>query len=98
MVEKGQYGIAFEPQRLTGHPGDTLRFIQRGALPHDVRLRSRPDEAKLPESLGSELLTERGATWEMVLDERFAPGKYFFVCTPHEVMGMAFILYLEPAP
>ena len=95
MVEKGQYGIAFEPMRTHAAPGDTIRFVQRGALPHNVLFRGFPAGATI-DSLQSPMLTTSGATWDLVLDPRFVPGKYHFVCVPHETMGMAGLLYVEP--
>lgn len=96
MVERGQYGIAFEPMRTYAAPGDTVRFVQKGALPHNVLFRSGPPAAAV-DSLESPMLLEAGATWDVVLDSRFVPGKYHFVCVPHETLGMAGLLYVEPA-
>jgi plastocyanin len=99
MVERGQYGIAFEPQRTFAAPGDTLRFVQQGALPHNVQFRSAPAGAALGDGIESPMLTDRGGTFEVVLDGRFVPGKYHFVCVPHEAIGMAGLLYVEaPVP
>jgi plastocyanin len=97
MVERGQYGIAFDPQRTTASLGDTVRFVQRGALPHNVMFRSAPNGAELGSALQGPLLTSPGATYDIVLDRRFVPGKYLFVCVPHETMGMAGLLYVEAA-
>lgn len=94
MVERGQYGIAFEPMRTYAVSGDTVRFMQKGALPHNVLFRSGPPGARV-DSLGSPMLSEAGASWDVVLDSRFVPGKYHFVCVPHETMGMAGLLYVE---
>ena len=98
MVERGQYGIAFEPLRTTAAPGDTLRFEQQGALPHNVRFKSTPPGATFDAPLESPMLTTRGATFDVILDRRFAPGKYHFVCVPHETLGMAGLLYVEALP
>lgn len=95
MVERGQYGLAFDPQRLTAQLGDTIRFVQRGGLPHNVRFRSTPDGVELAEAEESPMLTAPGDVWDLLLDRRFRPGKYFYVCVPHEVMGMAGILYVQ---
>ncbi|HET7600104.1 MAG TPA: plastocyanin/azurin family copper-binding protein [Gemmatimonadales bacterium] len=96
MVERGQYGIAFDPQRTAAALGDTVRFVQQGALPHNVMFRSVPSGADLGAAAEGPLLTARGATYDVVLDRRFVPGKYLFVCVPHETMGMAGLLYVEP--
>ncbi|HEX5634990.1 MAG TPA: plastocyanin/azurin family copper-binding protein [Gemmatimonadales bacterium] len=95
MVERGQYGIAFEPQRTFAAPGDTLRFVQQGALPHNVQFRSAPAGAALEGGIESPMMTDRGSTFDVVLDARFVPGKYHFVCVPHEAIGMAGLLYVD---
>ncbi len=97
MVERGQYGIAFEPQRTQATLGDTVRFIQHGVLPHNVMFRSMPEGANLGGALEGPLITASGATYDLVLDDRFVAGKYLFVCTPHETLGMAGLLYVAPA-
>ena len=33
-------------------------------------------------------LLQKGATYDLAIDGRVAPGEYAFVCTPHEMMGM----------
>jgi plastocyanin len=96
MVERGQYGIPFDPQRTAAALGDTVRFVQQGALPHNVMFRSVPNGADLGSAAEGPLLTARGAAYDVVLDRRFVPGKYLFVCVPHETMGMAGLLYVEP--
>ena len=95
MVERGQYGIAFEPQRTRARSGDTVRFVQQGALPHNVLFRSVPAGARLGNAAESRLLTKLGETYDLVLDARFPPGKYLFVCVPHETLGMAGLLYVD---
>ena len=97
MVERGPYGMGFDPMRLTAHRGDTLRFVQHGRVPHNVEFRSVPEGVVLGAARVGPFLERVGATYDLVLDERFAPGKYFFVCTPHEVLGMAGILRVEEA-
>jgi len=94
MVERGPYGMAFDPVRATARLGDTLRFVQRGRLPHNVAFRSVPQGTRLGEAAVGPLLERQGATYDVVLDSRFQPGKHVYVCTPHEVLGMAGILYV----
>jgi plastocyanin len=36
-----------------------------------------------------------GEKWDLILSDAAPMGKYVYVCTPHEVLGMAGILYLE---
>jgi plastocyanin len=98
MVERGPYGIAFEPLRTHAAPGDTVRFLQRGALPHNALFRSVPVGAELGWAIESPMLSTLGATYDLVIDRRFVPGKYHFVCVPHETLGMAGLLYVDVAP
>jgi plastocyanin len=100
MVENGPYGMAFSPVRVTAQPGDTLRFVQRGRAPHNVVFKSGPPDADLA-ALGAArqgpLLWRVGETHDVVLDERFRPGRWVYVCAPHEVLGMAGIVNVRPA-
>ena len=100
MVENGPYGMAFAPVRATARIGDTLRFVQRGRAPHNVVFKSGPGGAD-PDALGAArqgpLLARGGDTYDVVLDGRFQPGKWVYVCTPHEVLGMAGIVNVQPA-
>ncbi|PYP26623.1 MAG: hypothetical protein DMD55_10245 [Gemmatimonadetes bacterium] len=94
MVERLPYGIAFDPIRVTAQLGDTVRFVQLGGMPHNVEFRSVPTAADLgPQRLGPTLVSV-GQTYDVVVDGRFPPGKYVYVCTPHEVLGMAGIIYV----
>jgi len=94
MVERLPYGIAFDPIRVTAQLGDTVRFVQLGGMPHNVEFRSVPTAADLgPQRFGPTLVSV-GQTYDVVIDGRFPPGKYVYVCTPHEVLGMAGIIYV----
>jgi len=94
MVERLPYGIAFDTIRVTAQLGDTVRFVQLGGMPHNVEFRSVPTAADLgPQRFGPTLVSV-GQTYDVVIDGRFPPGKYVYVCTPHEVLGMAGIIYV----
>jgi len=95
MVERVPYGIAFEPARVSAQPGDTVRFVQAGGMPHNVELRSITTAADLSELRVGPMLVSVGQTYDIVIDGRFLPGKYVYVCTPHEGFGMAGIIYVE---
>lgn len=88
MVEVSPADFAFEPARITVRPGDVIRFTQAGALPHNVELRGSPDGVELGDARMGPFLTAKGQSYDLVIDERFAPGEYEFVCTPHVAMGM----------
>jgi len=94
-VEAGPYGMAFDPVRITVSRGDTVRWVQGGRMPHNVAFRVVPPGTTLGDAERSPYLERPGATYELVIDERFAPGKHVYVCTPHEVMGMAGVLYVS---
>ena len=95
-VDGGPYAMAFEPTRVTAAPGDTVRFVQAGRLPHNVEFRSAPQGVSLDELPKGPFLERMGSTYDVVIAERFRPGKYVYVCTPHEVMGMAGVITVAP--
>jgi plastocyanin len=94
MVDGASYGMRFDPVRVTVRRGDTLRFTQTGGMPHNVEFRSVPDGTELGGQRVGPYLESRGQTYDLVIDARFAPGKHVYVCTPHEVLGMAGIVYV----
>ncbi len=98
MMERVPYGIAFEPARVSAQPGDTVRFVQAGGMPHNVEFRSIPTAADLGELRVGPMLVSLGQTYDIVIDGRFLPGKYVYVCTPHEGFGMAGIIYVPERP
>lgn len=88
MVEKSATSYAFEPAAVTVHPGDRIRFVQTGVVPHNVEFRSPPAGAQLDGRKMGPFLTTKGQTYEVVIDDAFVAGDYPYVCTPHEPMGM----------
>jgi plastocyanin len=92
MIDGTSYGMRFDPVRVTVRRGDTLRFTQKGGMPHNVDFRSVPAGTRLGAQQVGPLLKSRGETYEVVIDARFAAGKHVYVCTPHEVLGMAGIV------
>lgn len=98
MIDQGVYGMTFDPTRVTVHRGDTVRFVQAGNLPHNVEFKSVPERTDLGAlRLGPDLKAQ-GETYSVVIDQRFAPGKHVYVCTRHEVLGMAGIIYVVGEP
>jgi plastocyanin len=91
MVD-GVYAMAYDPPRVTAVQGDTVRFVQAGRLPHNVEFRSVPAGVDLGDLAKGPFIEKTGATYDVVIDARFQPGRYVYVCTPHEVMGMAGII------
>ncbi len=97
-VDGTSYGMRFEPVRITVQPGDTVRFLQAGGLPHNVEFKSTPDGTALGGERVGPLLYKRGETYDLVIDQRFAIGKHMYVCTPHEALGMAGLIYVSERP
>ncbi|HXY31397.1 MAG TPA: plastocyanin/azurin family copper-binding protein [Gemmatimonadaceae bacterium] len=95
MVAGTTHSMSYDPVRITVHQGDTVRFIQTGNVPHNVVFRSVPKEVDADSLPQGPYLNSRGQSWDLVIDKRFIPGKYVYICTPHEVMGMAGILYVQ---
>lgn len=88
MVETSATSYAFEPEEVTVRPGDRIRFVQTGVVPHNVEFRSPPAGAKLDGRKMGPFLTTKGQTYEIAIDEAFVAGEYPYICTPHEPMGM----------
>ena len=88
LVDKGGGQWRFEPAAIQAAPGDMVRFIQDDIVPHNVEFKKAPSGAKLGAAKMGPFLLQKGATYDLAIDGRFAPGEYAFVCTPHEMMGM----------
>lgn len=52
--------------------------------------------ADVPPPRMGPFITARGAAYEFVVGDYFAPGEHEIVCTPHEAMGMKGTLIVEP--
>jgi manganese oxidase len=82
--------MRYEPARIEVRRGDVVRFVQEGAIPHNVEFvrNNAPDHVDLDEYWSGPYLTKTGEVYEVSVDERFADGEYEFVCLPHVAMGM----------
>jgi plastocyanin len=80
--EKGNY---FKPNRFEVHRGDMIRFTLMSGV-HNVHFLadSNPGKKDLPPM--SEFLQLPGQTYDYVVS--LAPGKYYFQCDPHALLGM----------
>jgi len=87
----------FEPAAITVLPGDTVRFTQTTATPHNVEFRAVPAGTNLGSAKMGPFLVAAGATYDVVIDARFATGVHNYVCTPHEMMGMKGTITVAPA-
>jgi plastocyanin len=78
----------FEPADISANAGDTLRFLQSTATPHNVEFKSSPAGASLGAAKMGPFMAAAGEKYDVVLGSGFPAGKYSFACTPHESMGM----------
>jgi plastocyanin len=80
--EKGNY---FKPNKFEVHRGDKIVFTLASGV-HNVHFLadSNPGKQGLPPA--SDMLQLPGQTYELLV--AFAPGKYYFQCDPHALLGM----------
>jgi plastocyanin len=95
MVDVSATEYRFEPAILTAGAGDTVRFIQSGAMPHNVDFKAVPAGTNLGAAKTGPFLTKAGETYDLVIDGRFAAGIHQFNCMPHEALGMKGTLTVE---
>ena len=81
----------FEPADVEVRRGDVIRFVQEGAMPHNVAFvkNTAPTGVDLGELWTGPYMMTRTDSYEIYVDERFADGTYDFICTPHAALGMA---------
>jgi manganese oxidase len=96
MVEVGG-AMRFEPENLEVRRGDVVRFVQEGAMPHNVQFvrNTAPRGAEIGDSWMGPFLSKKGEVYEVEIDERFLDGTWEYVCTPHIAMGMKGTLTVE---
>jgi plastocyanin len=80
--ETGNY---FKPKEIEAHQGDVVRFtVGMGVHNVDFLPDSNAGKTGLPKA--SDMLQLPGQTFDVKVT--FAPGKYYFQCTPHAALGM----------
>ncbi len=82
----------FEPNEIEAHKGDVIRYTLAVGV-HNVHFLpdSNPGKAGLPPA--SDMLQLPGQTYDLPVT--FAPGKYYFQCDPHALLGMQGHLKVE---
>lgn len=85
--------LAFEPSTLTIHAGDTVKWVNNKAYPHNVVFGS-PDADFNNKYSYKKLLAAPGQTYEKTF-EATAAGEYSYFCTPHRGAGMVGKLIVE---
>lgn len=76
----------FEPADFEVHPGDVIRYVLETGV-HNVHFLADSNAGKsgFP-TTPSDYLQLPGQTYDVKVD--WAPGKYFYQCDPHAVLGM----------
>ncbi|HEX6598728.1 MAG TPA: plastocyanin/azurin family copper-binding protein [Gemmatimonadaceae bacterium] len=82
----------FEPAKIEAHKGDVIRYTLVVGV-HNVHFLpdSNPGKVGLPPA--SDMLQLPGQTYDLPVT--FAPGKYYFQCDPHALLGMVGHLEVE---
>lgn len=81
-------GYTYKPAELTVNPGDTVRFVQEGTMPHNVEFKGLPEGIDLGAAAMGPYLIKVGDTYDLVIGEEFSAGSYDYICTPHETLDM----------
>ena len=71
----------FSPLKTTVVPGDTVRWVWTGGVPH-----STTSTGDSPKSWDSGITSQAGFTFELVFTEGDGPGPFPYVCTVHAGM------------
>lgn len=71
--------LVFEPKEITVKPGDTIKWINNKAYPHNIVVQGQAELSH------KKLLVKPAAVVESTFTE---PGEYSYFCTPHRGAGM----------
>lgn len=71
--------LAFEPKTITIKPGDTIKWINNKAFPHNIVVDGKADLSH------KKLLQKPKQEVETTFNE---PGEYNYYCEPHRGAGM----------
>jgi plastocyanin len=80
------FQLAFEPNKITAKPGDTIKFVNNKLAPHNVVFAQDP--LKSAGMASANLLYKPGETYEVDIPSDTPAGTYDFYCTPHRGAGM----------
>lgn len=97
LVVKPNAQFGFDPADIVAQHGDTVRFVQTSAAPHNVHFLKTPKGAKLGDATTGPFIIGDGKTYDLVIDSRFVDGAYQFTCDPHETVGMHGTLTVGPS-
>jgi plastocyanin len=97
MYDKGGGQWGFDPEHIQAAPGTIVRFVMDDIVPHNVEFTETPSGVDLGAVRMGPFLLRKGDAYDVVIDERFLPGVYTFVCTPHAILGMTGTMEVTPA-
>lgn len=92
LLTDEQGNNVFQPAEVAAKPGDVVRYTL-GSGVHNVHFLpdSNPGAAGLPAA--SDMLQLPGQTYDVKVS--MAPGRYYFQCDPHALLGMVGHLEVE---
>lgn len=92
MMTDDQGNNKFVPNEVEAHPGDVIRFTLKTGV-HNVNFLADSNTVKTGLPGASALLQLPGQTTDYKVT--LAPGKYYFQCDPHALLGMKGRLEVE---
>jgi len=87
-------GFVFKPAHVTVAAGTTVRWTNRGAVPHTITSGASSRTADQPGALVDHALPS-GASFELTLS---AAGEWPYFCRYHEGMGMVGLITVSAGP
>ncbi len=91
--------LAFEPNKLTVKPGDTIEWVNNKVPPHNVVFDAALNPSKsadLAKSMShKQLLMNPGQKYTTTIPADAPAGEYTFYCEPHRGAGMVGKLTVE---
>jgi plastocyanin len=92
MMTDDEGNNRFEPAEIEAHPGDVVRYTLKSGV-HNANFVPDSNSAKVGLPSSTPLLQLPGQTIDIKVT--MAPGKYYFHCDPHALLGMKGWLEVE---
>jgi len=92
MITDEQGNNRFDPSEVEAHRGDVVRFVLKMGV-HNVNFLADSNSGKSGLPAVSDMLQLPGQTYDLKVS--MAPGKYYFQCDPHALLGMTGRLEIE---
>ncbi len=93
MITDDRGNNRFIPDTFDAHPGDVMRFVLVSGV-HNVNFLPDSNPSLTSAPAPSPLLQLPGQTYDIAVD--FEPGRYFFQCDPHALLGMVGYVTVKP--